>query len=140
MSIDKAQEMANSKSLDLVKIAPQADPPVCRIMDYGKYMFELSKKDKEARKKQKVIGTKEIRLTPSIEEHDYQFKLKNSLKFLKNGDKVKISIRFRGRELNHSSAGYDIMNRFAKDAEELATVEKNPKLEGRNMTMILAPK
>ena len=140
MSISQAQEMANSKSLDLVKIAPQANPPVCRIMDYGKYMFELSKKDKEARKKQKVIGTKEIRLTPSIEEHDYQFKLKNSLKFLKNGDKVKISIRFRGREVSHSSAGYEIMNRFAKDADEFAVVEKNPKLEGRNMTMILAPK
>jgi translation initiation factor IF-3 len=140
MSSKEAQKLANSKNLDLVKIAPQAVPPVCRIMDYGKYMFDLAKKEKEARKKQKVINVKEVRLSSSIEEHDFNFKLKNAVKFLKDGDKVKVSIKFRGREMNYTSLGQQILEKFADAIEEFAVVERKPKLEGRNMFMILNPK
>lgn len=140
MSSKEAQKLANSKNLDLVKIAPQAVPPVCRIMDYGKYMFDLAKKEKEARKKQKVINVKEVRLSSSIEEHDFNFKLKNAVKFLKDGDKVKVSIKFRGREMNYTSLGQQILERFADAIDEFAVVERKPKLEGRNMFMILNPK
>ncbi len=140
MASKDAQVLANSKSLDLVKIAPQASPPVCRIMDYGKYMFELAKKEKEARKNQKVVSIKEVRLSASIEDHDFEFKLKNAVKFLKDGDKVKVSVKFRGREMNYTSLGQKVLEKFAEAVEELGTVERRPKLEGRNMIMIINPK
>ncbi|NMB33628.1 MAG: translation initiation factor IF-3 [Clostridium sp.] len=140
MTSKEAQRLANSRNLDLVKIAPQASPPVCKVMDYGKYMFDLAKREKEARKKQKVISVKEVRLSASIEEHDFNFKLKNAIKFLKNGDKVKVSIRFRGREMNYTSLGQQTLEKFAKAVDEVAVVERRPKIEGRNMFMILNPK
>ena len=140
MSSKDAQVLANSKSLDLVKIAPQAVPPVCRIMDYGKYMFELAKKEKEARKNQKIVNVKEVRLSASIEDHDFEFKVKNAVKFLKDGDKVKVSVKFRGREMNYTALGEQVLTKFAEAVEEFGTVEKKPKLEGRNMLMILNPK
>lgn len=140
MSSKEAQVLANSKSLDLVKIAPQASPPVCRIMDYGKYMFELSKKEKEARKNQKIINVKEIRLSASIEEHDFEFKVKNAIRFLKDGDKVKVSVKFRGREMNYTALGQQVLEKFANAVQEFGTVEKKPKLEGRSMIMIINPK
>lgn len=140
MSSKEAQVLANSKSLDLVKIAPQASPPVCRIMDYGKYMFELSKKEKEARKNQKIINVKEIRLSASIEEHDFEFKVKNAIRFLKDGDKVKVSVKFRGREMNYTALGQQVLEKFADAVQEFGTVEKKPKLEGRSMIMIINPK
>lgn len=140
MSSKEAQKLANAKNLDLVKIAPQAVPPVCRIMDYGKYMFELAKKEKEARKNQKVISIKEVRLSASIEDHDFEFKVKNALKFLRDGDKVKVSVKFRGREMNYTSLGQEVLEKFAQAVEEIGTVERKPKLEGRSMIMVLNPK
>jgi translation initiation factor IF-3 len=140
MSSKEAQKIANSKNLDLVKIAPQAQPPVCKIMDYGKHMFELSKREKEARKNQKVVNIKEIWLKPTIDDHDFNFKVKNAGKFLKDGDRVKVSVRFRGRELNYTSTGFDILNRFADIVQDHSIVEKKPKLEGRSVTMTLNPK
>jgi len=135
-----AQKLASSKNLDLVKIAPQAVPPVCRIMDYGKYMFELAKKEKEARKNQKVISVKEVRVTPTIEEHDFNFKVKNAYKFLKDGDKVKVSVRFRGREMNHTEIGKEVLEKFEEHLKEVGTADKRPKLEGKSMVMIFSPK
>jgi translation initiation factor IF-3 len=135
-----AQKLANSKNLDLVKIAPQATPPVCRIMDYGKYMFEAAKKEKEARKNQKVINIKEVWLQLSIEEHDFAVKAKNAYKFLKEGDKVKVRVRFRGREMNYTSLGQGVLDRFAESVKEVGTIEKRPKLEGKSMIMIINPK
>jgi translation initiation factor IF-3 len=140
MSSKDAQNLANSKNLDLVKIAPQAKPPVCKIMDYGKHMFEQSKKEKEARRNQKVITIKEIWLKPAIEEHDFNFKIKNAEKFLKEGDKVKVSVRFRGREMNYTSQGVEMLRRVSEILGEFGVVEKQPKLEGRSMTMILNSK
>ena len=140
MTSKDAQKLANTKNLDLVKIAPQAVPPVCRIMDYGKYMFELAKKEKEARKNQKVISIKEVRLSASIEDHDFDFKVKNALRFLKDGDKVKVSVKFRGREMNYTSLGQQVLEKFAQAVEEIGIVERKPKLEGRSMIMILNPK
>lgn len=140
LAIKEAQKLANSKNLDLVKIAPQAAPPVCKIMDYGKYMFELAKKEKEARKNQKIISIKEVRLSPSIEDHDFEFKIKNAYKFLKDGDKVKVSVKFRGREMHYTSIGNEILAKFEEAVKEVGTVEKRPKLEGKSMIMILNPK
>ena len=140
MPAKEAQKLALSKNLDLVKIAPQGNPPVCKIMDYGKYMFELAKKEKEARKNQKIISIKEVWIKPNIEEHDFNVKLKNAHKFLKDGDKVKVSIRFRGRELNYTSLGHNVLEKFAEAVKEVGNVEKKPKLEGKSMTMILNPK
>jgi translation initiation factor IF-3 len=140
MPAKDALKLAVTKNLDLVKIAPQANPPVCKIMDYGKYKFELAKKEKEAKKKQKVIDIKEIRVSPAIEEHDFDFKSRNAQKFLQDGDKVKITVRFRGRELNHTALGEKILERFAENLKECGVVEKKPKLEGRNMIMVVAPK
>lgn len=140
MSSREAQSIANSKNLDLVKVAPKAKPPVCRVMDYGKYMFEQTKREKEAKKNQKVISVKEVRLSASIEEHDFHFKSKNAIKFLKGGDKVKVSIKFRGREMNYTSLGKEVLDKFAKTIEDYGTVERRPKLEGRNMIMIVNPK
>ncbi len=135
-----AQTMAEERNLDLVKIAPQAKPPVCKIMDYGKHKFELAKREKENRKNQKVIALKEVRLTPNIDQHDYQTKLNQAIKFLKAGDKVKVSVRFRGREITHSSLGRDILTRFRDEVSEFGGADKDIKLEGRSMAMILSPK
>lgn len=132
--------MAAEQNLDLVKIAPQATPPVCKIIDYGKYRFEQAKRDKEARKNQHIVDIKEIRLSLNIDTHDFDTKAGHASRFLKEGDKVKVSIRFRGREMGHSDQGYAIMRRFAETLSELANVEKPPKLEGRNMLMFLASK
>ena len=140
ISIKEALEQAEEKGLDLVLVAPNAKPPVCKIMNYGKYRFEQSKKEKEAKKKQKVLEVKEIRVTPNIEEHDFSFKAKNAKKFLQDGNKVKITVRFRGREVNNSKAGENVLNKFIEALEEVANVEKAPKLEGRNMFTILAKK
>ncbi|MGN0558056.1 MAG: translation initiation factor IF-3 [Acutalibacteraceae bacterium] len=140
LSASQALNMASEKNLDLVKIAPQATPPVCKIMDYGKYRFEQAKREKEARKNQHVIDIKEVRLSLNIDTHDFNTKLNNALKFIKKGDKVKVSIRFRGREMGHPEHGYDTMQRFADACSEVAVVEKPAKLEGRNMLMFLAPK
>ena len=140
VSAKDAQKLAYSKNLDLVKIAPQGVPPVCKIMDYGKYMFELAKKEKEARKNQKVISIKEVRVSPSIEDHDFEFKVKNAYKFLQDGDKVKVSVKFRGREMHYTSIGIGILDKFAEAVKDVGTVEKRPKLEGKSMIMILNPK
>lgn len=140
MPTAEAQKLANTKNLDLVKIAPQAAPPVCKVMDYGKYMFELAKKEKEARKNQRVITIKEVWIKPNIEDHDFSFKVKNAYKFLKDGDKVKVSVRFRGREMNYTALGEQVLNKFAEAMVDVGIVERKPKLEGRSMIMILNPK
>lgn len=140
MSSAQALQRAAELNLDLVKIAPQATPPVCKIIDYGKYRFEQAKRDKEARKSQHIVDIKEIRLSLNIDTHDFDTKAGHAARFLKEGDKVKVSIRFRGREMGHSDQGYSIMKRFAEALGELANVEKPPKLEGRNMLMFLASK
>lgn len=140
MSRNDALEAANKKNLDLVLMSPNANPPVCKIMDYGKYRFELAKKEKENRKNQKVVNLKEVRLSPSIDNHDFETKLKNAIKFLQHGDKVKVSVRFRGREIHHASIGEQILERFAQGAEEFGTVDKKAKLEGKNMAITISPK
>ncbi len=140
MSLNDALEKAEDKNLDLVLVAPNANPVVCKIMNYGKYKFEQAKKEKEAKKKQRTLEVKEIRVTPNIEEHDFGFKLKNAKKFLADGNKVRITVRFRGREINNSKAGEIVLNKFIENLEDVATVEKKPKLEGRNMFIILAKK
>ena len=140
MPLNEALERAEDKNLDLVLVAPNAKPVVCKIMNYGKYKFEQAKKEKEAKKKQRVLEVKEIRVTPNIEEHDFGFKLKNAKKFLADGNKVRITVRFRGREINNSKAGEVVLNKFIENLEDVATVEKKPKLEGRNMFIILAKK
>lgn len=140
ISLQEALEKAGEKNLDVVLVAPNANPPVCKIMNYGKYKFEQAKREKEAKKKQKVLEIKELRVTPNIEEHDFGFKSKNARKFLSDGNKVKITVRFRGREVNNSKAGEAVLNKFIENLEDIATVEKAPKLEGRNMFTILAKK
>ena len=140
MSAEEALGIAEKEGLDLVKIAPNATPPVCRVMDYGKYRFEQAKKEKEAKKNQHVIEIKEIRMGPSIGENDFNTKLKNGMKFLKEGNRVKVSVRFRGREMAHTDIGKDLLESFAEKCEEIATVDKAAKLEGRNMFMFLSPK
>ncbi len=140
ISLNEALEKAEEKNLDLVLVAPNANPPVCKIMNYGKYKFEQAKKEKEAKKKQKSFEVKEIRVTPNIEEHDFSFKSKNAKKFIQDGNKVKITVRFRGREVNNSKAGEAVLNKFIEDMSDVAVVEKAPKLEGRNMFTILAKK
>ncbi len=140
MPLNLAMEKAISKNLDLVKIAAHANPPVCKIMDYGKYRFEQAKKEKEAKKNQHVTSIKEIRLSLNIDVHDFNTKLNQAAKFIKQGNKVKLSIRFRGREMGHPEQGYDIMDRFSKEASEFSQIEKPAKLEGRTMLMFLAPK
>ena len=139
MDAKAAQAIANDRGLDLVKIAPNAKPPVCKIMDYGKYKFELAKREKENRRNQKTVNIKEVQLSPSIDTNDFNTKCRHAIKFLKNGDKVKVMVRFRGREVSHSEIGYTLLERFAEQAKEAGTVEKAAKLEGRNMTMFLAP-
>ena len=140
MSGKEAQEVALGKNLDLVKISPQANPPVCKIMDYGKYRFEAAKREKENRKNQKVVNLKEVRLSPSIDNHDFETKLKNACKFLKNGDKVKVSVRFRGREIHHTALGEELLNRFLEGVSELGAADKKAKLEGKNMAITISPK
>jgi len=136
----RALEIAESKQLDLVMIAENAKPPVCKIMDYSKYMYEVSKKEKEARKKQKVINIKEIRFSPNIDEHDLSVKARNAEKFLKDGDKVKVTVRFRGREADYSHVGQKLLADFAEKLKDVSDIEKEAKLEGRNLIMILKPK
>ena len=140
MSAKEALDAAAAKNLDLVKISPNAVPPVCKIMDYGKFKFDQAKKEKEQRKNQKVVAVKEVRLTPNIDDHDFFTKVNNAKKFLKSGDKVKVTVRFRGREVTHSKLGEAILVRFGEACEEVGNVEKKAKLEGRNMSMFIAPK
>ena len=140
MSSADAQRLAYEKDLDLVKIAPNATPPVCKIMDYGKFRFEQMKKEKEAKKNQRVVEVKEVRMSPNIDTNDFNVKLKNAQKLLKEGNRVKVTVRFRGREMAHTSIGEVLLKQFGESCAEIATVEKNPKLEGRLMTMFLSPK
>ncbi len=140
MSLKDALRYAQDAQLDLVKIASAAKPPVCKVMDFGKFKYEQSKREKEARKNQKVINVKEIRMNPTIDEHDFQVRLRNTLRFLKDGDKVKVSIRFRGRQMAHTKLGEEVLNKMAENIKELGVVEKKPKMEGRNMIMVLSPK
>ena len=140
MPIEKALEIASEKNLDLALVAPNANPPVCKIMNYGKYKFEQAKKEKEAKKKQKVLEVKEIRVTPNIEEHDFNLKTKNIRKFIEDGCKVRVTVRFKGRELNNAKMGEAVLNKFIESLEDIATPEKKPLLEGRNMFIILAKK
>ena len=140
MSAADAQHIADEKNLDLVKIAPQATPPVCKIMDYGKYRFEQSKREKEAKKNQHVIEVKEIRMSPSIGENDFNTKLKNGQKFLSGGDRLKVTVRFRGREMAHTNIGEQLLRDFAAKCADIANLDKQPKLEGRNMSIFLSPK
>lgn len=138
--INEAIDMAYEKKLDLVLVAPNADVPVCKLMNYGKYKFEQSKREKEAKKKQKVFELKEIRITPNIEEHDFSFKCKNAKKFIEDGNKVKVTVRFRGRELNYLKLGEETLNKFIEELSDVALPEKKPILEGKNMFIILAKK
>ena len=140
VSSREALSMAVEKNLDLVKIAPQSKPPVCKIMNYGKYRFDQIKREKEAKKKQKTMEVKEVRLSPNIDDHDLNTKLKNAAKFLEKGDKVKVSVRFRGREMTHTDIGREVLNQFAQGISEVGSVEKAPKMEGRSMVMFLMPK
>ena len=140
MATSAALELAGKDNLDLVVVAPNSKPIVCKIMNYGKYKFEQAKKEKEAKKKQKVLEVKELRVTPNIEEHDFGFKTKNARKFLEAGNKVKITLRFRGKEVNNVKSGETVLNKFIESLEDIATVEKQPKLEGRNMFTILSKK
>lgn len=140
MSARDAQKIAKEKNLDLVKIAPKAKPPVCKIIDYGKFRYEQAKKDKENKKKQTIVSLKEVRMSPNIEQHDIDTKMKNGRKFLNKGDKLKISVRFRGREMAHTSIGREMLLKFAEDLSDIADIEKRPKMEGRSMTMFLTPK
>ncbi len=140
MPCAQALNAAFERELDLVMISPQAKPPVCKIMDYGKFRFEQAKKDKEAKKNQHVIEIKEIRMGPGIGDNDFNTKLKNGQKFLSEGNRLKVTIRFRGREMAHTKIGEELLLRFAAECKELATLDKNPKLEGRNMSMFLSPK
>lgn len=138
--VREALALAEERQLDLVKIAPQARPPVCKLMDYGKYRFEQSKKEREFRKNQKVITVKEVRLSATIEDHDVDVKFKNAVKFLKDGNKVKVTIRFRGRQITHSEIGRQVMSEFAERIKEFGTVDKAPQIEGRNMSMFITPR
>ena len=140
LSIDEAMNKAEELGLDLVELQPNADPPVCKILDYGKHKYQAQKRANEARKKQKIIEVKEIKLRPNIDQHDYQVKMKAVRKFIDGGDKVKITLRFRGREMAHVELGTDLLTRVQEDIDDFAKIESMPKMEGRQMTMILAPK
>jgi len=140
MSAAQAQRIADEQGLDLVKISPQATPPVCKLMDYGKFRFEQGKREKEAKKNQHVVEIKEIRMSPGIDVGDFNTKLKNAQKFLADGNRVKASVRFRGREMAHTDIGRDLLVRFAEQCAEVATLDKEPKLEGRSMSIFLSPK
>ena len=140
MSAAQAQRIADEQGLDLVKISPQATPPVCKLMDYGKFRFEQGKREKEAKKNQHVVEIKEIRMSPGIDVGDFNTKLKNAQKFLADGNRVKVSVRSRGREMAHTDIGKDLLVRFAEQCAEVATLDKEPKLEGRSMSIFLSPK
>lgn len=140
IKVNEALKQAEKRKLDLVRVSPNARPPVCKIMDYGKYKYSLAKKEKESRKKQRVIEVKEIRLTPKIQKHDIEVKCKNALKFLTKGDRVKVVVRFRGRELGHTEIGYEVLKQFAELLADVSEMDKRPKMEGRNMIMVLGPK
>ncbi|HAS91363.1 MAG TPA: translation initiation factor IF-3 [Sedimentibacter sp.] len=140
ISTKEALKIAESKKLDLVNVSPNSDPPVCRIMNYGKYKYAQAKKEKESKKKQKVISVKEIRMTPNIEEHDLAVKAKNASKFLIDGDRVKVVVRFRGRELGKMDRGREVLMQFAEMTSEYSTIDKHPVVEGKNMSMFLTPK
>ena len=140
MPIEQAMDLANERKLDLVNISPNAKPAVCKILDYGKYRYELQKKEKEAKKKQKTTQVKEIRLSTFIEAHDIQVKAKTAAKFLAEGDKVKVGLRFKGRERDNGAKGMEVMNAFAEAVADVSVIEKRPVFEGRNLTMFLAPK
>ena len=140
VDLQKALETAYDKKLDLVLVSMNSNPKVCKIMDYGKFRFEQAKKEKEARKKSKGIETKEIRITPNIDTHDFEFKCKNAEKFLKDGNKVKITVRFRGREMNYVKLGENVLNKFMESLKDISNIEKKPLLEGKNMFIILSPK
>ncbi|MDK2823104.1 MAG: translation initiation factor [Clostridia bacterium] len=139
MSPKEALKIALDRGLDLVEVAPNANPVVCRIMDYGKFKYEQSKKEREARKNQRIINVKEVKLRPNIEDHDFNTKMRNAIRFLENGDKVKVTIMFRGREITHPELGKELCDRLANEVKDLAKVEKEAKVEGRNMIMILSP-
>jgi len=140
MSSHEALEKAIDAGLDLVKISPTADPPVCKLMDYGKFKFEQQKREKEARKNQRIVEIKEVRMSPGIDVNDFNVKLRNAQKFLADGDRVKVTVRFRGREMAHTDIGKGLLVKFAQQCSEIATMEKDPKLEGRFMTIFLSPK
>lgn len=140
MSAKEALALAEEQELDLVKISPTAVPPVCKLMDYGKFKFEQTKREKEAKKNQHVVEIKEIRMSPGIDVGDFNVKLRNAQKFLADGNRVKVTVRFRGREMAHTDIGKNLLVKFAEDCAEIASMDKNPKLEGRNMSMFLAPK
>ncbi len=140
MSAKAAQKLASEEGLDLVKIAPQAVPPVCRIMDYGKYRYEQAKREKEARKNQKVVELKEVRMSMGIDTHDFETKLNNAIKFLKSGDKVKVSVRFRGREMQHTALGQELLTRFVEGCSEYGASDKPAKMEGRSLAIVLTSK
>ena len=140
ISLEDALEIADGAGLDLVEVSPQVSPPVCKVLDYGKYKYEQQKKANEARKKQKTIDVKEIKMRPSIDEHDYQVKMKNVRKFLNHGDKVKMTIRFRGREMAHQDLGLRVLTRVREELEEIIKIEQMPKTEGRLMVMVITPK
>jgi len=140
MTVQEGIRRAEEFGLDLVEVSPNADPPVCKILDYGKYKYEAQKKKNEAKKKQKVIEIKEIKLRPNIDEHDFQVKMKNVRKFIGEGDKVKVTMRFRGREMAHQDLGMDVLNRVRDEMEEAAKVESYPRMEGRQMIMVIAPR
>lgn len=140
MPLREAMDIALQKDLDLVKIAPGSTPPVCKVMDYGKFRFEQAKRDKEAKKNQHIVEVKEIRMSPGIGENDFNVKLRNAQKFLKEGDRVKVSVRFRGREMAHTDIGEGLLKNFAEQCLEIAVLDRDPKLEGRNMSMFLSPR
>jgi len=140
MTPDEAMNIAEEKGMDLVKIAPNSVPPVCRIMDYGKYRFEQMKREKEARRNQHVVEIKEVRMSPGIGDNDFNTKLRSAQKFLADGDRVKVTVRFRGREMAHTEIGTELLLRFAEGCRDISNMDKNPKLEGRHMSVFLAPK
>lgn len=140
MSIRDALQAAMERELDLVEVAPNARPPVCRIMDYGKYRYEQTKRQKEAKKRQKVMTVKEIRMSPKIDDHDFRVKTRNAERFLKDGNKVKVSVRFRGREVVHSNLARDMLLQMVEDIDHVASIERQPLMEGRQMIMVLSPK
>ena len=140
VDLEKALEIAEEEGLDLVELSPNADPPLCKILDYGKYKYEQQKKANEARKKQKTVDVKEVKMSQRIEKNDYEVKMRNARRFLENGDKVKVSMRFRGREMAHQDIGRDLFSKMREELDELASVELEPKFEGRQMIMILAPR
>ena len=140
MSAEEALKIAAEKDMDLVKIAPGSNPPVCRIMDYGKFRFEQAKREKEARKNQRVVEIKEVRMSPSIDVNDFNVKLRNAQKFLSEGNRCKVTVRFRGREMAHTNIGQELLLKFAEECGEVAVMDKSPKLEGRHMSIFLSPK